>query len=96
MCMSRLHRVVAPPDPTSVLVEDMDGSCHRVSLLAFDGPPPHTGEWLVVNSGYALDSVDTDEAEAVMAELRVAAATMSPDDRVPTPSTDERTGGPRP
>lgn len=93
MCMSRLHRVVAPPDPTSVVVEDMDGSCHRVSLLAFDGLPPRTGEWLVVNSGYALERVDTDEAESIMAELRIATGAMSSDDGARTPSTDERTGG---
>ena len=39
MCMSRLHRVVAEGDGT-VDVEDVDGTVHRVSLLALDGPPP--------------------------------------------------------
>ena len=90
MCMSRLHRVVGAPDPTSVVVEDMDGSCHRVSLLAFDGPPPCAGEWLVVNSGYALDRVDTDEAESVMAEFWPAAT--SSDGGARAPSNNERTG----
>jgi hydrogenase expression/formation protein HypC len=69
MCMSRLHRVVAEGDGT-VDVEDVDGTVHRVSLLALDGPPPATGEWLVVHSGYAIDRVDATEAEAVVAELR--------------------------
>jgi hydrogenase maturation factor len=93
MCMSRLHRVVAPPEATTVVVEDMDGTCHRVSLLAFDGPPPRTGEWLVVNSGYAFDRVDADEAESVMAELRVAAEATSSDEGTRTPAADTRTGG---
>ena len=71
MCMSRLHRVVEV-DGTRADVEDMDGTVHRVSLLALDGPPPAVGEWLVVHSGYAVDRVDTAEAEAVAEELRQA------------------------
>jgi hydrogenase maturation factor len=53
-----------------VEVEDLDGTVHRVSLLALDGPPPTPGEWLVVHSGYALDRVDTTSAEAVATELQ--------------------------
>ncbi len=68
--MSRLHRVVRSFEPGSVEVEDIDGTLRRVSLLAFDGPPPQPGEWLVVHSGYALDRVDAGEAEAVAAELQ--------------------------
>lgn len=71
MCTSRLHRVVAA-DGTAVVVEDVDGRRHRVSLLALDGPAPEPGEWLVVHSGYAIDRVDRDEAEAVAAELLAA------------------------
>jgi len=71
MCMSRLHRVVAA-DGTWADVEDMDGTVHRVSLLALDGSPPVAGEWLVVHSGYAIDRADTAEAEAVEEELRRA------------------------
>jgi hydrogenase expression/formation protein HypC len=71
MCVSRLHRVVAEGDG-AVDVEDVDGTVHRVSLLALDGPPPVTGDWLVVHSGYAIDRVDATEAEAVAAELRRA------------------------
>jgi len=71
MCVSRLHRVVTEGGD-SVEVEDVDGVVHRVSLLALDGPPPVAGEWLVVHSGYAIDRVDTAEAEAVEAELRHA------------------------
>jgi len=66
--MSRLHRVVAEDDGT-VEVEDMDGTVHRVSLLALDGPPPAIGDWLVVHSGYAIDRVPAGEAEAVAADL---------------------------
>jgi len=69
MCVSRLHRVVAAGGST-VDVEDIDGTVHRVSLLALDGPPPVRGDWLVVHSGYAIDRVDSEEAEAVATELR--------------------------
>jgi len=69
MCMSRLHRVVGG-DVGAVDVEDLDGTVHRVSLLALDGPAPAVGEWLVVHSGYAIDRVATTEAEAVAADLR--------------------------
>ncbi|MGA2837091.1 MAG: HypC/HybG/HupF family hydrogenase formation chaperone [Acidimicrobiales bacterium] len=72
MCTSRLHRVVAADGTAVVVVEDVDGRRHRVSLLALDGPAPEPGEWLVVHSGYAIDRVDRDEAEAVAAELLAA------------------------
>ncbi len=76
MCVSRLHRVVTEGDQ-AVDVEDVDGIVHSVSLLALDGPPPVTGEWLVVHSGYAIDRVDATEAEAVAAELRRAGSVDS-------------------
>jgi hydrogenase maturation factor len=67
--MSRLHRVVGEGEGV-VDVEDLDGTVHRVSLLALDGPVPAVGDWLVVHSGYAIDRVEAAEAEAVAAELR--------------------------
>lgn len=70
MCTSRLHRVVAPAGPGTVVVEDVDGNRHRVSLLALEPPVPEPGDWLVVHSGYAIDRVDGSEAESVVAELR--------------------------
>jgi len=78
MCMSRLHRVLRDAGPGAVEVEDVNGTVHRVSLLALDGPAPLTGEWLVVHSGYAIDRVDADEAEAVATELRISAASTAP------------------
>lgn len=69
--MSRLHRVVGGGEGT-VDVEDLEGTVHRVSLLALDGPVPEVGEWLVVHSGYAIDRVDPTEAEVVAAEVRRA------------------------
>jgi hydrogenase assembly chaperone HypC/HupF len=81
MCVSRLHRVVGSAGPRSVQVEDMDGSVHRVSLLALDGPDPEPGDWLVVHSGYAVDRVDKEEAEAVASELAAARAATQRADR---------------
>jgi len=69
MCVSRLHRVVAAPVSGWIEVDDVDGGRHRVSLLAYDGPPPAPGDWVVVHSGYALGPAEAAEAEAVMAEL---------------------------
>jgi len=73
MCLSRLHAVVGPAGPGAVIVEDVDGGRHRVSLLALEGPPPVPGEWLVVNAGYAVDRVDAGEAAAVADDIRAAA-----------------------
>ncbi len=74
MCMSRLHRVLRSAGPGAVDVEDLDGTVHRVSLLALDGPPPTPGEWLVVHRGYALDRADATDAEAVATELQMLSA----------------------
>jgi len=80
--MSRLHLVVGRPDGGEVAVQDMDGARHRVSLLAYDGPAPGPGQWLVVHSGFALGPVDAAEARAVAAELAAAR-----DREPPTPPT---------
>jgi hydrogenase maturation factor len=76
MCVSRLHRVLGTLSPGVVEVEDVQGGRRRVSLLALDGPPPVAGEWLVIHSGYAIDRVDSAEAEAVAAELQRGMATV--------------------
>jgi hydrogenase maturation factor len=70
MCMSRLHQVLRLTGVGVAEVEDVDGARHVVSLLALDGPTPAPGEWLTVHSGYALDRVDSVEAQAVRSELR--------------------------
>lgn len=72
MCLSQLRRVVAPPEDGMVLVDDEEGRRHRVSLLAYGGPPPEIGGWLLVHSGYALSPMDDEEAAAVLASLRSA------------------------
>jgi len=75
MCMSRLHRVVSTADDATVIAADIDGSTHRLSLLAYEGDPPRPGDWVVAHSGYALDPADRAEAEAVLAEYRAGIAT---------------------
>lgn len=72
--MSRLHRVRAADGPGRIEVEDADGTVHTVSLLAWEGPAPAPGEWVTVHSGYALERVDAEEAEATAALLRGAGA----------------------
>jgi hydrogenase maturation factor len=70
MCMSRLHRVLRNEGTIAVEVEDLDGTVHRVSLLALDGETPAPGDWLVVHSGYAVDRVDRIDAEVFAAEVQ--------------------------
>lgn len=79
MCTSRLHQVLTSPEGGSpagewVTVENAAGQVLRVSLLAFEGDPPRPGDWLVVHSGYALQSVDSSEAAAIVDELRADGA----------------------
>ena len=71
MCESRLHQVRSRCGPGEVLVEDMDGRHHKVSLLALEppDPEPEPGDWLVVHSGYAIDRADARDAEAALAEI---------------------------
>ena len=77
MCTSRLHQVVRVEDDALVDVEDVEGTVHRVSLLAFDGPAPVVGEWIVVHSGYAIDRVSSEDAEVVAEEIRRAQRTAT-------------------
>lgn len=69
MCLSRLHQVRSVCGPGKVMVEDMDGRRHEVSLLALEPPDPEPGDWLVVHSGYAIDRADPQEAETALAEI---------------------------
>jgi len=57
MCQSRLHLVRSVTGPGKVLVEDIDGRRHEVSLLAPEPSEPESapGERLVVHSGYPID-----------------------------------------
>ncbi len=93
MCMSRLHVVVDEPAVGRVTVEDLDGKRHDVSLLAYDGPSPHPGTWLVVHSGYALTDVDEEQAATTLAEWRVRApadvASLRGDPTSSDPARDE-------
>ena len=70
MCMSRLHQVVGLSESVRATVRDLDGREHTVSLLAYDGPRPKVGDWLVAQSGFALAPADAAEAEAALSELQ--------------------------
>ena len=77
MCMSRLLQAVTVPTDGWMMVENAEGRLHRVSLIAFEGPEPNVGDWLVVHSGYALRRVDSEEAEAIVGELRAGQEALS-------------------
>lgn len=68
MCTSRLHEVVRTTDGGSVVVRDLMGFEHTVSLLAFDGDEPAGGDWLVVHSGFALSRAEPDQVAAALAD----------------------------
>jgi hydrogenase maturation factor len=70
MCVSRLHRVVGTVRDGRVTVRDLEGRERSISLLAYDGPRPEPGDWIVAHSGYALAPVEPEEAEAALSELR--------------------------
>lgn len=70
MCMSRLHQVVeANTGKSEVTVRDLEGREQKVSLLAYEGPDLHMGDWLVAQSGFALAPVAPEEARAALSEL---------------------------
>ena len=72
MCLSRLEQVVGDAGASTVWTEDLDGARHRVSLVAYDGPPPGPGTWVAVHSGYALEAVAAEDAAEAGALLRSA------------------------
>jgi hydrogenase maturation factor len=69
MCVSRLHLVLEDVDEGFVSVRDVEGVAHRVSLLAYEGPPLRAGDWIVAHSGFALTRVEPDEADSILTEL---------------------------
>jgi hydrogenase maturation factor len=72
--MSRFHRVVGAAVDGRIAVRDLEGREQTVSLLAYEGPPPKVGDWLVAHSGFALAPAAAEEAEAVLSELRALGA----------------------
>ena len=76
--MSRLHRIVTVSDDGSVVAADIDGSTHKLSLLAYEGDAPRPGDWVVAHSGYALAPADRAEVEATLAEYRGGPAAQDP------------------
>ena len=77
MCMSRLHRAVTAPADGWMTVENAEGRLQRVSLIAFEGPEPQAGDWLVVHSGYALRGVDSEQAAMIVSEIRAGQEALS-------------------
>jgi hydrogenase maturation factor len=70
VCLSRLHQVVDVAGDEAT-VRALDGVSHRASLLAYEGPFPRPGDWLVVHSGFALARAGEAEVEAALAELSI-------------------------
>ena len=70
MCVSCLGNVLESDGPKRVLVEHVNGLITRASLLAFDGPSPEPGDWVVVHSGYVIDRLEAADALRSVKEIR--------------------------
>jgi hydrogenase assembly chaperone HypC/HupF len=78
MCVSSVVRVLDVDPATGTALVDDEGVRRRVSLavLALEGPLPRTGDWLVVNTGLAVQQITADQAESIHAVRR---ALIDPD-----------------
>lgn len=73
MCLAIPARVVELPDPEHAIV-DLGGVRKEISLALVDGVG--NGDYVIIHVGYALQRLDTQEAErtlALFAELGAAA-----------------------
>jgi hydrogenase assembly chaperone HypC/HupF len=79
VCLSSIVQVVdIDPARTSATVDD-DGMRRRVSLavLAFDGPLPEPGDWLVAHTGLAVERLTIAEATTIRAARAAIARSPS-------------------
>jgi hydrogenase maturation factor len=62
MCREWIGRVVSTGDGTAIV--DVDGALHRVSLVVLEteNVPVHTGDWLAVHTGLAIELLTPDAA----------------------------------
>lgn len=67
--MSRLQQVVGLIGDAGVTIRDLDGRQTTASLLAYDGPAPEVGDWVVAQSGFVLAPADPEDARAARSEL---------------------------
>jgi hydrogenase maturation factor len=72
MCTSRYFRVTDAFGDGEVTAEDAEGRRHHLSLIAYEGPPPQAGTWVVAHSGYALAAAEAAEAELAIEQLHGA------------------------
>lgn len=93
MCDSRLRRVVAVRE-SLLVVADHGGREEEASLLAYEGPPPSCGDFVVVHSGFALAPVDQVEATRMLAELARVPGQDAPDPRAPRDARSPDRSGP--
>jgi len=80
MCLAVPARVVelCPPDQAWV---ELDGVRLRISLALVDDVA--LGDYVIVHVGFALQKLDTDEAEATLALMREAALPPAPPEAKP-------------
>ena len=81
MCTSRLHRVLDFDGDDAIVAADVDGVAHRLLLLAYEGPPPTPGTWVVAHAGYALAPATDEDGELALFELRGARQLSNEEER---------------
>ncbi|NGZ06175.1 MAG: HypC/HybG/HupF family hydrogenase formation chaperone [Magnetococcales bacterium] len=71
MCLAVPMQIVAIRDDELGTVE-LDGVRHEVSLMLIDGP--QTGDYVLIHAGYAIERLDTHEADERLKLFRHLAA----------------------
>lgn len=71
MCLAEVGRVVALDGASTATVE-VDGRARLVSLavLVLEGSTPAPGDWLLVQTGFAVEVLDESEAAELAAQHR--------------------------
>jgi hydrogenase assembly chaperone HypC/HupF len=70
MCLDLPCHVLSVDEPSSTATVDSRGVARQVSLvmLAMEGSPVEPGDWLLVNSGIAVRTLDPTDAAALVQE----------------------------
>lgn len=76
MCLGIPLRILAVESPERGLV-DLDGAATPVDLSLIENPRP--GDYVIVHAGFAIERLDTAEADARIAMFRALAAAAPTD-----------------
>ncbi|MFO7589935.1 MAG: HypC/HybG/HupF family hydrogenase formation chaperone [Acidimicrobiia bacterium] len=82
MCLSNAGRVLTIENDGREAVVEVSGTTTRVSLamMLLEGHPVTTGDWVLVHTGFAIETLDSDEAAELTSlhEAMRAAGELTP------------------